>query len=403
MSESQLSRSSRSLTPWPARSVRRALLGLVLSTLTLACGGAPEEASREPLPADPIPSVPTRLEESDAERLADVALRLAGLSGRDEPVWNEHASAMDELWARIDERHLSHMRTWAGDHLQPTRPEAPLFYPFGGPDLASAHQFFPAASAYVLVGLEPPGEIPALEGLEGEELGAELERLRSGLEHLAAAGYFVTLQMEHNFAAAQRLDGFLPVLYLTLARLGEVPTRVRLVTLAEGGELVDFGEASTGAARGVEIRFGSSSDSGAPERAVYYFSQDLGNEGLGSSPGFGRWLRSAPFNTYMKSAEYLPHMGGFESFGQLVLEGSQTLLQDDSGMPYRTLDPVRFETRLFGTYTTTLSNYRQWFQDDLRKAYEHRTDGALEFAIGYNSRISGSCLIWAERSPGSDG
>ena len=44
-------------------------------------------------------------------------------------------------------------------------PRATLFYPFGGPDLLSAAQFFPAASSYVLVGLEPPGRIPRLAEL----------------------------------------------------------------------------------------------------------------------------------------------------------------------------------------------------------------------------------------------
>lgn len=383
------------------RGLPLALLGLLLATGALACGGESEETAVEPIPAPSSPPVPDRLQESNAEELADLASRLAGLAGGDEPVWRVHAAAMDELWARIDERHLSRMRAWAGVELQPSRPEVPLFYPFGGPDLASAYQFFPAASAYVLVGLEPPGEIPSLGGLEGEELAAELERLRSGLEHLASAGYFVTIQMERDFAAAQRLDGFLPVLYLTLARLGQVPTKARWVVLDEEGVLIDLDSTRAVASpRGVEIRFRPKADADAAERAVYYFSQDLSDQGLESTPGFGRWLQKTPFNTYMKSAEYLPHMEGFETFGQLVLAGSQTLLQDDSGMPYRALDPERFEIRRFGAYTATLSNYRQWFQEDLRLAYERRTHGDLDFDIGYNSRISGSCLIWAERTVG---
>ena len=107
--------------------------------------------------------------------------------------------------------------------------------------------------------------------------------------------------------------------------IARVRDRVRDLDRASG-EVVDLESASaTASPRGVEIRFRPTADPGAPERSVFYFAQDLSNEGLASSPGYGRWLRNAPFNTYMKSAEYLPHMEGFESFDQLVLDRSPQL------------------------------------------------------------------------------
>lgn len=380
-----------------ARSVCAWALGLAV----LGCGPASIEETGGGTVSPAAPPGPSTvispMAETDAEDLADVALRLGGLAGADESVWAEHARAMDALWDRLDGRHLRPMRAWAEAELHPADPSAPLFYPFGGPDLASAHQFFPEAQTYYLVGLEPPGKIPELAGLEGEALAVELARVREGLGHLVDAGYFVTTQMERDFASAQRLDGFLPVLYLTLARLGYVPDLVRYVGLTEQGGVVAVDPASGVSASGVEIGFIAVGIEPAERRSLFYFAQDLSNEGLVSSPGFSRLLLSKPLNTYMKSAEYLPHMEGFESFNHLVLQGSKSLLQDDSGIPFRQIAPDQFTRRLFGVYTATLPSYRSWFQDDLRLAYTRQGAGALEFAIGYNSRISGSCLIWAER------
>ena len=99
----------------------------------------------------------------------------------------------------------------------------------------------------------------------------------------------------------------------------------------------------------------------------------------------------------MKSASYLTHMEGFTRVKALMLEGAGTILQDDSGIPLRDLSPEVWERRFFGTYTRTLPTYAEWFQDDLRAAYERRDPEPLPFAIGYHSQIGGSCLIWAQR------
>ena len=64
----------------------------------------------------------------------------------------------------------------------------------------------------------------------------------------------------------------------------------------------------------------------------------------------------------------------------------------------RDLPPDEWERRFFGAYTHTLPVYREWFQDDLRAAFEK--DGAvapLPFAVGYHSQIGEGCLILANR------
>ncbi len=378
----------------------------VLATLVLAgCGGEPQEpAAPTSVPAAPPPVVdatPIAAASTDAAAIRGVAHRLAGLplaDGETSAAWTRHAELMDEAWRQVEERHLRPMGAFAEAHLGEIEdPRAPLFYPFSGPDLPSALQFFPEARTYVLVGLEPPGALPDLEGFGGAALEAELERLHGGMANLVEAGYFVTKRMEEDFADG-RLGGLLPVLYLFLARAGLEPTAVRFVTLAEDGAVQAPETVSTATATAVKIELAPAGEAEAG-RTLYYFSRDLSDPGLAGAPAFVAFLRGlGGFNAYMKSASYLLHMPEFARLKQLLLAEGQTILQDDSGVPLRDFSPELWRLRFFGVYRSTLPPYRQWFQEDLRDVFAERGDiPPLPFAIGYNSRTDGSCLIWARR------
>lgn len=376
------------------------LLAALLAAL-LACAPAPEEApSVAPAPAaEPEPEIVAQV--SDAAALRATAAHLAGLAAGDgaapSAVWAEHAEKMEAAWGQLEERHLSAMRSWAEAELTLARPEAPLVYPFSGPDLQSALQLFPRARRYVLIGLEAPGKIPDLSAAGDAQLAAELGRLRSGLENLVEAGYFVTKRMEEDFVAPH-LEGVLPVLYLFLARAGTPPVAVRFIRLDADGSPHPLATVTESQARAVEIQLEADGEAEGEPRKLYYFSQDLSNDGLAAAPELAAFLaRQGAFNVYMKSASYLLHMEGFTAFKQQLLEHAGTVVQDDTGIPLRDLPPTEWQRRFFGTYTTTLPTYRQWFQNDLASIFERDDVEPLPFAIGYHSRIGGSCLIWAER------
>ena len=363
-------------------------------------------AGCEPAPEEPAPTAATpgtfAAQSTDAAALDTVARRLAGLDVPPEPPWTEHAEAMAAIWTALEERHLGPMRAWAESALADVGdPGARLFYPFGGPDLASAVQFFPSASSYVLVGLEPPGKIPSLEGIPPEALAGELERLRGGLDQLLDAGYFVTKRMEEDFAPADnRLDGFLPVFFLFLAHAGETPAAVRYLALDESGGVHYLDEVDGDSARAVEIEIRPRDGAAGESRKIYYFAQDLSDGGLGEAPPLLRFLGARGFNVYMKSASYLLHMDGFATLRDHVLAGAEAVLQDDSGVPARFFlaGAEDWRLRLYGVYRETLPTYREWLQEDLRDAYASDPSAEpLPFAIGYNSRVAGSCLIRADR------
>ncbi len=369
---------------------------MLLAVLVTACDApAPPPTPPPAAPPPAAPAVPITASAGDAEALRSTARLLAGLEQAD-GAWTRHAELMDQIWAQVEERHLAPMRSWAGSQLTLAAAQAPLYYPFSGPDLPSALQFFPAASSYVLVGLEPPGRIPDLADLAGEPLEAELERLRGGLANLAEAGYFVTKRMETDFVASS-LEGVLPVLYIFLARAGLEPVAVEFVTLDDEGVVIPLETATDRTATAVRIRFGEAGG-GEASRELYYFSRDLSNSGVAEAPDFVAFLqRLGAFSTYMKSASYLLHMDDFTTHKDFLASHAGAVLQDDSGIPLRALPAPDWQLRYFGTYTRTLPTYREWFQEDLKAVYEQAGILPLPFAIGYHSKIGGSCLIWAER------
>ena len=326
------------------------------------------------------------------------------------PVWVEHARVMDEAWAQIDER-MQKMRSWAETELAGMpAPGAPLFYPFGGPDLISAMQFFPDAGTYLLVGLEAPGLLPLPEDFKASALAEDIERLRRPFESFVDSGYFVRSEIDKDLSGGQ-FDGILPILLICLVRAGQTPLAIEYVHIDPETVKLSPLPPDTETTSVVRIKFAAYDEAEKlleaiaageemPEirqRAVYYFAQDLSDGGLLSEEPFRRLLDHQPaVNTYIKSGEYLAHTEDFSTLRKLILAKTQTLLQDDSGLPIRFLRSDRWQVSLFGQYTGVLAAYSQWHQEDLKAAFARPDIKPLDFAAGYNS-ISGGGLILAHR------
>lgn len=370
----------------------RMLIGPFLFLALLACSPPPAEA---PAAASPKPAGVAALDE--AEVLRATARRLAGLER--EGAWAAHADAMDEIWRQMEESHLRAMRAWQASTLAPLvdEPRLAAFYPFGGPNFLDAYVFLPEAPVYVLVGLEPPGPIPDAAALSEAELRAVSERLAGSFRNLVKAGYFVTTQMGKDLVEAESFEGFLPMLYIFLARTGHRPVAVHYVVFDEEGRASDSAAATPGEGGAVRVDFVAEKD-GSPVRSLYYVSQDLSDEGLAARPGFLGFLRAqGPLNTLMKSAEYLLHMEGFRTLHDFLLAQSRLILQDDSGLPNKSLVASGMDVRYFGSYHGVIAAYAPYRQEDLIAAY---ADGAppLGFNVGYDVNLPGGCLILARRT-----
>ncbi len=311
---------------------------------------------------------------------------------RDES-WQRHAKFFDSAWSGLDKRQLSKIRAWAGENL--TAPRPVMFYMFSGPDFLYADAFFPKASTYVLSGLEPVGQIPDILALPRRSIPSELRELEASLNNVLNLSFFITKNMQRQLNSS-KLRGTLPILYVFLARSGKAIRDVSLIGLEPDGTVHAAAEAGPKAAKGVKIEF-SSSD--GRTQTLYYFSTDLSNGGVKNS-GFLKFCEQlGTGDSLVKSASYLLHSDSFSTVRDFLLQHSDAIVQDDSGIPVRSFKSEDWQLRPFGRYLGPISIFKGSYQTKLSELFRKGRPAPLDFGIGYRWRARESNLLLATKSP----
>lgn len=291
-------------------------------------------------------------------------------------VWVEHATAMDAAWDKQDRRQIGRVREWARKFLPAAQTNGTAYYMFSGPDFPYAHAFFPNASTYIMVGTEPVGRIPDFGQVPSEALANGLAGLRQSMKTMLSFHYFVTKEMRVDLVRDQ-LGGVTPILFVFMARLG---LEIREVTFVKSP------------ASGVKIVF---SGPGGRLQTVYYFDTDLSG---GGQTAFLRWCaQQGPGVSLLKAASYLPHSNGFAGVREFLLQNSTTIVQDDSGIPFKAFDPARWNVRLFGNYQKTIPLFAKEFQPGLAQAYLASNPADLGFSFSYHWHPRDAMLMLVTR------
>ncbi len=90
--------------------------------------------------------------------------------------------------------------------------------------------------------------------------------------------------------------------------------------------------------------------------------------------------------TFIKAASYLMHLRYFSSIRQIILTKSASILQDDSGIPFRFYDSPEWTVTLYGTYTGPVRLFRNYPDEDLKKAYAAGNAEPLDIRLGYQAK-----------------
>jgi hypothetical protein len=328
----------------------------------------------------------------------EVARFLAGLplhgssieSAARQPEWVRHAMEFDDAWMKLEERQLSKIRAWAPRFLAPQHAlPGNVFYYFSGPDFLYAHQFFPHARNYVLVAREPVGAMPRPEQLASPEFAPALANLRKALNSALSFSFFITQDMKADLQQ-QQLSGTLPVILVFMVRGGCRVQAVEPIGLEPSGAV---SRAAKPANRGVKIE--ATGPHGQP-MTVYYFEADLGDWVLKKNDAVLRFCDSLGHgSSLLKAASYLLHGGGFDRVREDLLRRSDLIVQDDSGIPIRYLDPAKWQIRLCGHYPGPIDIFQQHHQADLAAAYGRAAPLPMGFSFGYRWHPRESGLILA--------
>jgi hypothetical protein len=316
------------------------------------------------------------------------------------PAWEQHERFFNSIFGREDTNTLSKVRAFAAARL--TETHSTMLYMFSGPDFLYATSFFPHASTYVLSGLEPVGDIPQLAELSRGSVDETLHHLERSLYTILNLSFFITKNMQTQLSEGP-VFGTLPILYVFLARTGKTVHEASFVRIDGEGNFIPPDEpASTGAGKhsavenatsGVKIVF---SDGNGPMQTLYYFSTDLGDDGVKRSGFLAFCDKFGTADSLVKSASYLLHNGGFAKVRGFLLDHSATILQDDSGIPAAYFDAKKWQLQPFGRYLGPISIFTGDYQPRLAELFR-RDAVPLDFGIGYRWQRNESNLLLAEK------
>jgi hypothetical protein len=337
----------------------------------------------------------------------DQARFLAGLAGQPNgplesleltPAWREHAARMDAAWKKLAAR-FDVMVDWADRELQPRiAPGLPLLYLFGGPDVPNPLVLFPDAPVYLLAGLEPVGRTPPPETLAPRAVTDALDALHEALRSVVPASFFRTIEMGQDLRG-HAIIGVRPLAYLFLARSGALILEAEQIEIDPLGfaKVVPDDQPWGPGLPGLRIRF---QFPGRPVQTLLYVRVDLGNDAMASRPGFESFVASiGPANAMLKAASFILHDNRFSTVRELLLRSAVTVLQDDSGLPWRAFKKGEWEFTTFGTYLVPKRPFARNWQPEMAKVFEATTRGPLKFTYGYRHGAAETNLLLAVRKP----
>jgi hypothetical protein len=358
---------------------------LLVTALTVFSQGNPGGAPR----AIPVNTGPN-----------DVARFLAGMPVPEnsplapltrDPGWQTHAAFFEKQFSKVNLMQLQKLHGWQQTSFPESLTPFPVvFYMFSGPDFLYVDQFFPRAAVYVLCGKEALGPPP--DPLRIANLSSALGNLENAMKSSLNTTYFITKDMKVDLHE-QNLNGVLPILYAYMARADKSITNVTFGSLNAGG---GFQEGGRGVTPGVRIRY--TDNQSGNSQTLYYFTTDISDGGVKASPGFLKFCQRLGRGTsLLKSSSYLLFENGFATIRNFILDHSNMIVQDDSGIPLAYFDPNKWNLRFFGVYLGPIELFRQHYQPRLRDLYQQSNPPPLDFGFGYRWNYKEANLIVAAR------
>lgn len=313
--------------------------------------------------------------------------------------WKEHQKWMTSQWAQVRGR-LGVMENWRDHEIKIAgAAKKTLLYPFSGPDFLNAYTFFPDHNRYVFFSLERPGALPDMESVSVTQFTKLLTDVRSAFRDIFERNYFITSYMTKQLTTPW-IRGTVPVMATMMALMDRRVVRIEPIDLfPELNRAYDPPDAKRPRLllRGVRIDFAYPGAAGYQQ--LYYFSLDASDKALEFYPEFFNWVGQFKNSTALiKSASYLLHDGQFAKTRTMILETADFLVQDDTGIPYRYLNHLPWQVKLYGKYHKPIRPMEYAYQKDLEEAYKAKqTVTDLPFPFGYHWRGSKSGLILASR------
>ena len=378
---------------------------MAVAAIALACLAGCDEVNSRPVTPEPQTDTIAVADTLPAEEVVKLegdpllnalARILAGLPLKESDTlyamtqteeWRKHATELNRMWdnstTTLDK--VGVIRD--NDFSDITARAKNVFYSFSGPDFPFMVKFFPKAKTYYMMGLEHVGT-----PITAKEFNAKVySKYQKALFDLMSRSYFITSYMSSDLNNTE-IDGTIPIFMVLMARMGYELISIDFQNLNVDGEWMTSEKRSSF----VRIRFFQPEEN--EEKTLYYLSTNLLDKQF--DPKVQAMIdKINPDSTvsFVKSCSYCLHYGTFSQIREDIFKHSFALVQDDTGITYKTLVDRGWNTTLYGKYTHPIDLFPSGvFQKPLDQAYATRDDiRPLGFRFGYNYK--GSSLIVARK------
>lgn len=317
-------------------------------------------------------------------------------------IWDAHSKFIDSSWTRLEKKRLQAMKDWGRKEFETASAKTKIvFYPFSGPDYLTANAFFPNADKYIMLGLEPVGKLPDLEKFKKGEPSEYSNDFKKSLGDIFDKSYFITRKMQSDFQA-QKVNGLLPILSFFIKRTGNEILDIKYLVRYDQDSISEVAYDFKSDERkpfGVRVDFLQD----GKQKSVYYFKYDVSNKLFNDTTVFNKYINANTANciTYIKSASYLLHAGFMSNMRDLILKNSSSIIQDDTGIPFKYFDAgKKFDVKLYGEYTRPVEDFPYLsLQKPLQEAFHNDSLNVkkLPFHLGYHWGSKKDVIIFAQK------
>lgn len=330
------------------------------------------------------------LQPQQANQYNDLALKVAGISAEknfsENIFYKGYAESIEKGWRQLTAESLSKISPWIKQNIDPkVGPIEAVFYPFGGPDVTYAMEFFPQTSKYIIVGLEKMGDFNKINN--NFKSVNVIPHLQKAMNSFLKKGYFITSEMLVDFSEGGLLGGAMPTVLLQLAKMNCKILDIQKISIDENGKEAAYNKELLNCTK---IKFEKDNE----EKEIYYIRMDLHD----SNP-YCKWLMkfvgNYDFCTLIKSSSYKFHDYTLTNMRNFVINKTQFILQDDTGVPIAYLGK-EWNKYPFGKYKNpTLKCFQTYKQQSLETLYEKSDYIEIPFKIGYGYTLANPNLLLA--------
>lgn len=268
--------------------------------------------------------------------------------------YKNYSKTINSYWEKIEKDYLQKVHPFNTEFMPDKFRTNTAFYPLSGADFVNLHAFYPDAISNIMIGLEPPGKFTDPNSLTPEQLNAGLNSIKSMVGEMAAQNYFTRKRMKREFANPH-FSGTSPVLLIFMTRLGLEIDFWERVELDKNGKLIpetDEYKRDTNPEKVEVARIHFHKKNENYSRDLAFFKMYINENSADASTPEGKFFASrGNFNLLLKSAEYVLQLPIYEKFIDTVLSKTDTVVQDDSAIPYRAFEKAKWDSKFFGVYT----------------------------------------------------